>query len=157
MSKTKRKMTLDKVDRPKPAYVMPEPNDDIAAFGWDLGKLRYPAESSKKGDVWPGASMFELPFSKELQQAYGFDITFVTPKYVQILLDNDPEVRAGAEKVKAARYTQAALDEYRKTVIKAFQERVVPDMIARFEKVAGHVAGFYAARLAHITKFGVDE
>ena len=34
---------------------------------------------------------------------------------------------------------------------------VVPDMIARFEKIAGHVAGFYAARLAHITKFGLEE
>jgi hypothetical protein len=157
MRKTKQKMTLDKVDQPKPAYVMPEPNDDIAAFGWDLGKLRYPSESSKKGDVWPGASMFELPFSRELQQAYGFDITFVPAKYVQIMLDNDPEVRAGAEKVKAARYSQTALDEYRKTIIKAFQERVVPDMLERFKTVAGHVAGFYAARLAHITKFGVEE
>lgn len=157
MSKTKQKMTLDKVDRPTPAYVMPEPNDDIAAFGWDLCKLRYPSDSSKKGDVWPGAPMFELPFSKELQQAYGFDITFVPAKYVQVLLDNDPEVRTGAEKVKAARYTQAALEEYRKTIIKAFQARIVPDMIARFEKVAGHVAGFYAARIAHITKFGLEE
>lgn len=159
MSKSKRKPKrgLDTVELPKPAYVMAEPNDDIAAFGWDLGKLRYPSKDSKPGDIWPGASMFELPNATELREAYGFDITFVNAKYVQVILDSDPDVRKGAEKVRAAGYTPEAIDAYSKIIVKAFQERVIPDMLARFKKVAGHVASFYSARLAHIDKFGVDE
>lgn len=157
MSKAKRKMTLDKIDRPKPAYVMPEPNDDIAAFGWTLGKLRYPAEDSKPDDIWPGASVFEVPQNKELQNAYGFDITFIPTKFTQILLDNNQAVRAGAEKVRAAGYTKEALAAYKKTIIKAFEEDVVPAMLERFKAVAGHVAEFYAARLAHIDKFGIED
>jgi hypothetical protein len=156
MAKLKR--TLDKKpEGKKPPYVMPEPNDDAAAFGWSLDKLRYPAETSTKTDVWPGASIFQIEEENALRDQYGFDINFVNAKFVQVVLDQDPAVRAAAEKCAAAKYTPDAIADLRKVIVKAFNEQVVPQMLARFKKVAKHVAEFYAARLAHLETFGPDE
>ena len=151
------KRKLDKKpDLPKPAFVMDDPNDDAAAFGWSLGKLRYPGEKDESGGTWPGVYVFQVPTPYEVRQVYGHNLEFVNPNFVQLLLDAEPEVRAGAEKVRAAGYTPEALKKYSKTITKVFHEKVLPQIVERFEEVAGMVAEFYAARLAHIDKFGID-
>jgi hypothetical protein len=142
---------------PRPKYNMAEPNDDMAAFGWDLGKLRYASSDSKKGDVWPGRSMFDIAEAQELVETYGFDIRFVCPKFVQVLLDQEKEIMDGAQKVREAGYTQAALEEFDATVRAVFKRVVVPQMLRRFNDVSRSVAEFYAARLAHIVKFGAED
>jgi hypothetical protein len=142
---------------PRPKYVMPEPNDDAAAYGWDLSKLRYPSKDSVKGDVWPGRNMFEMPGAEELTAAYGFDINFVGAKFVQVMLDSEPAIMKGAQKVRDAGYTKTALEEFNKTVQKVFADRIVPQMVAYFNKMSQSVAEFYAARLAHLEKFGADD
>jgi hypothetical protein len=158
MRKTKLKRTLDKKPETKrPKFVMAEPNDDIAAFGWDMGKLRYPSTDSKKGDVWPGRSIYDATDAKELDPAYGHNIEFICAKFVQTRLDRDPAVRKSAEACRTAKYSSAALDELAEAIHKAFVKRIVPEMIQEFEKVSRMIAEFYAARLAHIDTFGFDE
>lgn len=136
---------------------MADPNDDAAAFGWTLGKLRYPGEKDGAGEAWPGAYVFQVPTPYEVRQIYGHNIEFVNPGFVQLLLDSEPDVRNGAEKVRAAGYTPEALKKYSKTVIKVFHEKVLPQIVERFEDVAPMIAEFYAARLAHIDKFGIED
>ena len=136
---------------------MAAPNDDIAAFAWDMSRLRYPSKDSKPNDVWPGPPVFEIPESSALREMYGFDVTFINAKYAQFMFDQSPAIRSGAEKVRAAGYKQAAIEEFKAAVEKVFRTVVVPDMIKQFNNVSIKVAEFYSARLAHIDKFGVDE
>ena len=153
----KSKTKLDKKpDAPKPAFVMADPNDDAAAYGWTLGKLRYLVKDAD-GENWPGRGMFDMPYSHETRQMYGHSIEFINPAYLQIQLDSSDEVRKGAEKARAEGYTLEAIDKLKKVIIKVVTEKVLPDMIAQFKKVAGKTAEFYCARLAHIDKFGVEE
>lgn len=157
ISKMARKEKEKTKAAPRPKYVMPEPNDDAAAYGWDLGKLRYPSKDSTKGDVWPGRNMFEIAGAEAFIPVYGFDIHFVCAKFVQLVFDSEPAIMEGAKKVRDAGYTKAALEEYNKTVQRVFAKVVVPQMITYFNNMSQSVAEFYAARLAHITKFGDDD
>lgn len=153
-----KKSKLDKKkkeDVVKPPFVMADPNDDAAAYGWTLGKLRYPGEKVG-GEQWPGAYVFDFPVEFAVRQMYGHSIEFASPSFLQLILDSEPAIRAGAEKVRAAGYTPEAIKKYRKTVIAVFQEKILPVIAERFEDVAGMVAEFYAARLAHIDTFGAD-
>lgn len=154
------KRKLDKKPAmPKPAYVLPPPNDDAAAYGWSLGKLRYadPKADPKDKDPWPGPYVFTVPTDLETRQVYGHVIEFINPNYLQLLLDAQPEIRKGAEKVKAAGYSPEALKQFAKTVNTVFRDKILPDVATRFADVAGLVAEFYAARLAHIDKFGFED
>jgi hypothetical protein len=157
MAKKKLDRTLPQQSFPKPAFQMAEPNDDMAAFGWDLSKIRYPAPGLKRGDVWSGPPIWSVPISREILDSYGPDMQFLAPKFIQFCLDNSPEVQNAVEKTKAARYTKAALAELQATIMRVFKTKIVPDIIKRFENVADGIADFYAAKLAHITKFGPDE
>lgn len=136
---------------------MAEPNDDAAAFGWSLDKLRYPAKDSTKTDIWPGASVFEIEESKDLRDVYGFDINFVNAKFVQVVLDNSEKVRAAAEKCAAAKYNEESRAAVRRVILSEFKDVVIPEILARFKKVSGLVADFYAARIAHLMTYGPDE
>lgn len=140
-----------------PPFVMAEPNDDAAAFGWSLDRLRYPAEDSTEEDVWPGSPIFSIEEEKELRSVYGFNIEFVNPKFVQVVLDNSEKVRAAAQKCANSKYSPESRNELRKVVMAEFRDVVVPEMLARFKKTAGLVADFYAARLAHLLTYGPDE
>ena len=148
-----------KVAQPRPAYVMPPPNDDAAAYGWALGKLRYrdPAAHPKDKDPWPGPYVFAVPTDLATRQVYGHSIDFVNTGYLQLVLDAQPEIREGAEKVKAAGYTPEALEQFAKIVRRVFREKVLPEIATRFDAVTDLVAQFYAARLAHIDKFGFED
>lgn len=143
--------------QPKPAYSMPEPNDDMAAFGWDLSKVRFPAPGLKRGDVWSGPPIFSVPITIEIVNKYGPDMSFLHPRFIQLCLDSSPEVQEAAESAKAARYTVAAINNLQKTILSVFHDKILPDIIRRFENVSDGVAQFYAARLAWTTKFGEDE
>jgi hypothetical protein len=156
MAKVKRKLETKEPTK-KPAFNLPEPNDDMAAFGWALDRLRYPAENSKPNDVWPGRSVFEIVDSNKLREAYGFNIEFINPKFLQVMLDSLPSVREAAEKARAAKYKPAAIAELEQTILEAYKTVVVPAMTKQFKKIANLVAQFYAARLAHIDTFGFDE
>lgn len=142
---------------PKPAFVMAEPNDDAAAFGWTLGKLRYLSEDEVNGERWPGRGVFDVPYSYEARQTYGHIIEFVNPAFLQIQLDTNEEVRKAAEKAREDGYSEDAIAKFRKVIIRVFNEQVLPDIAKRFQKVAGMVTEFYCARLAHIDMFGVEE
>ena len=155
---SKSKTKLDKKpELPKPAFVMADPNDDAAAYGWTLGKLRYLSEEKINGERWPGSHIFNVPYSYETRQIYGHIIEFVNPAFVQIRLDSNEAVRRAAEKARAEGYTKEAIAKFRKVILRVFNEEIVPDIIKRFQGVAGMVAEFYCARLAHIDKFGTEE
>ncbi|NBT75284.1 hypothetical protein EBZ80_20780 [bacterium] len=154
----KSKAKLDKKPAaPKPAFVMAEPNDDAAAFGWTLGKLRYMAEEEVNGERWPGKGVFDVPYPYAVRQTYGHIIEFVNPAFLQIQLDSSPEIRKAAEKAREARYTKEARVEFSKVITRVFKEQILPDIEKKFQAVAGMVADFYCARLAHIDKFGAEE
>lgn len=154
----KSKTKLDKPPAgPKPKFVMADPNDDAAAFGWSLGKLRYLSKEKIDGQTWPGAYVFSMPYNYEVRQMYGHNIDFINPPFLQIMLDNSQAVRTGAEQARAAGYTDESIDKLRKIIIKEFQTSVLPEIEKQFKKVAKLTAEFYCARLAHIDTFGYEE
>lgn len=157
MAKKKIDKALTKINVPKPAFQMAEPNDDMAAFGWDLSKIRFPAPGLKRGDVWSGPPIWSVPVSKEVLHVYGPDLRFLDARFVQFCLDSIPEVREATEKAKAARYSKAAIAELQKVITTAFKTKVIPEIVTRFANVADGIAEFYAARLAHKDKFGDDD
>lgn len=156
MAKLKRTLDVKKPDK-LPPFMMAEPNDDAAAFGWSLDKLRYPAEDSTKTDVWPGRCIFEIEEAKDLRDVYGFDINFVNAKFVQVLLDNSEKVRAAAEKCAAAKYSDESRAALKRVIMAEFKDTVLPEILERFKKVSGLVANFYAARIAHLMTYGPEE
>jgi hypothetical protein len=156
MAKIKRTLDIKKPDK-LPPFMMAEPNDDAAAFGWSLDKLRYPSKDSTKGDVWPGNPVFQIEESNELRNMYGFDIDFVNAKFVQVMLDNSEKVRAAAEKCATAKYSEESRANLRRVIMAEFKDVILPEMLVRFKKVSGLVADFYAARLAHLMTYGPDE
>jgi hypothetical protein len=156
MAKLKR--TLDRKEPTvKVPFNMAEPNDDLHAYGWSMDRLRYPSVNSTKTDVWAGRSVFDIDINNELQTVYGYNIDFVNPKYVQVMLDSSPKVMAACQKAAEAKYSEDSLVNLRKVVMSEFKELVLPDMLARFKKVAGMVGQFYAARMAHVRTHGAEE
>jgi len=156
MAKIKR--TLDKPKNIiKPPFNMAEPNDDLHAFGWSMDRLRYPSKDSSPGDIWPGASVFGVPDADAFRETYGFNIAFLNAQYLQFMLDQVPAIRTAAEKCAKTKYSPEALAALKKTVMHAFSTKIIPDIEARFKKVAGLVGEFYAARIAHIETFGFEE
>lgn len=149
--------TLQAQPTPKTAYSMPEPNDDMAAFGWDLSKIRFPAPGLKRGDVWSGPPIWSVPINIELVKNYGPDIQFLNPRFMQLILDASPEVQEAVAKAKAARYTATAIAELQKTIVDVFESKIVPNIVERFKNISDGVAQFYAARLAWKTKYGEDQ
>lgn len=156
MGKLKRK--LDKKEPTiKPPFNMAEPNDDLHAFGWDMGRIRYPAKDSKPGDVWPGRSVFDVDSDNALRTEYGFNIDFLNAKYLQVMLDRSPKIMAACQKAAEDKYSEEAIANLRKVVMAEFRDLVLPDMAARFKKIAGMVGQFYAARMAHVQTFGAED
>lgn len=157
MAKSKLSRKLERKEpTKKPPFNMREPNDDLAAFGWSMDRLRYPSPTSTKTDVWPGRSIFEVDEAKELYEQYGFNIDFVNPKFVQVVLDNSPKVRAAADACSAAKYSEESRGNLRRVIAAEFKDVVIPEILARFKKVSALVADYYAARLAHLLTFGPD-
>jgi hypothetical protein len=157
MAKTK-KHTLDKKEPAvKPPFNMAEPNDDLHAFAWAMDRMRYPSKDSKKGDVWPGASVFGVPEADAEKDTYGYNVAFVNGAYLQFMLDHCPGIRDAAQKCSEADYSEDSLAELRTAVMAAFRTVVLPDIAKRFKKISRLVAEFYAARMAHIETFGVEE
>lgn len=156
MAKIKRTLDVKKPDK-MPPFIMPEPNDDAAAFGWSLDRLRYPAPSSTKTDIWPGQPIFQIDEENELRDMYGFNIEFVNPKFLQVMLDNSEKIRTAAQRCADTKYSPESRDELRKVIVAEFRDVVVPEMLRRFKKVASLVADFYAARLAHLLTYGPEE
>jgi len=146
------------IKKVRAAYEMATPNDSLDAFGWDLGKLRYPSVNSadpKNPD--PGRGMFtaEQETAKTMK-TYGHDARFICPRYLQILCDKSPEIRAAAEEAHNARYTKSSIANIQAAIQKFFDTVVAEDIETNFRKIAPFVAQFYAARMAHIKKFGAD-
>ncbi|NDD53174.1 hypothetical protein EBZ39_04720 [bacterium] len=156
MSAGKKSKKLSKKTTPRPKFVMAEPNDDAEAFGWTLGKLRHLVRD-RDGKKWPGRGVFDANYNYDTRQLYGHVIDFINPAFLQIQLDSNKAIRAGAIKVRDAGYTKEAIEKFQATVLRVFTEEILPDIAARFKPVAGLVAEFYAARLAHIEKFGNEE
>jgi hypothetical protein len=153
-----KKHTIEKQSRPRPAYVMPAPNDDIAAYGWDLRQIREPdAKSADKKDPDKGKPIFSAPQETlRTMERYGCDAHFLCPKYLQILLDHSDELRKVTMQAAENKYRVSDIDEIEATLKKIFEEIVLPDIVSNFNRIARPIAQFYAARLAHIRKFGSE-
>lgn len=136
---------------------MAEPNDDMHAYGWDLGRLRYISADSTPDDIWPGPPMFHAPEAKKLLPGCHFDVDFACPRYVQMLLDYDPNVQKAAKETRDAGYTKEAIEKFSGVIRESFLKFVAPRIIKNFNNISLAVAQFYAARLAHIDKFGNDD
>jgi hypothetical protein len=143
---------------PKAAYIMPPPNDDAEAYNWELSRLRGPdPESENKRDPDPGANLFRAPQeTMQTMRRYGHDARFICPKYLQIMLDYSTEVRDATVKAAEARYTKEAIGKLQAAITEVFHEKILPDIIQNFERVAPVLAQFYAARMAHVKKFGKE-
>ena len=158
MGKSKLSRKLDKKEPvKKPPFNMQEPNDDISAFGWSMDRLRYPSSTSTKTDIWPGRSVFEVAEAKELYEQYGFNIDFVNPKFIQVMLDNSAAVRNAAQKCADNKYSIESRTALKTVINKEFRETIVPAMVERFKKVSALVADYYAARVAHLLTFGPED
>lgn len=140
----------------KPPFNLPEPNDDLHAYGWSMDRLRYPSENSTKTDIWAGRSVFDVDTNNALRETYGFNVEFMNPKYLQVMLDSSPKVMAACQKAAEAKYSEESLLNLRKVVMAEFKDFVLVDMLTRFKKVAGMVGQFYAARMAHVQTFGEE-
>jgi hypothetical protein len=153
-SKLDKKLPPQKVV--KPAFVLPGPNSDIEAYGWDMSKLRYPdPKSAEKKDPDPGPPIFLAPEADwEHKQRYGHDINFLCPQYIQLMLDKSKSVRDAALAAHDERYTKDAVAAIERAVLAEFTKTILPEIQKNFGQIAGIVAQFYAARIAHIKKFG---
>lgn len=134
-------------------FKMKDPNDNLEAYGWALQGLRHLAPD---GHI-AGRPVFTMPTDIKTLRKYGVDLEFVNPKYLQYMLDQQPEIKKGVEKVRAAGYTPEALEKFSNTVVKVFEEHVLVDIVQQFFKVAPLVAQFYAAKLAYEDVHGVEE
>jgi hypothetical protein len=145
-----------KPPKPKAAYTMPIPNDDIAEYGWQLKNIRHPdPKSADKKDPDPGAPIFAAPQQTlHTMKTIGHDAHFICPKYLQILFDASPELRDASIKAAEARYTKEALGRLEEEIRRVFTDVVIPDIAKNFDAIAPMIAQFYAARIAHIKKFG---
>lgn len=154
----KKKNTLGlKPPTVKPPFNLPEPNDDLHAYGWSMDRLRYPSKDSTKTDIWPGRSVFDVDTDNALRDTYGFNIEFLNPKYLQAMLDSSPKIMAACQKAAEAKYSEDAIADLRRVVLAEFRDLVLPDIATRFKKVAGTVGQFYAARMAHVQTFGAAD
>jgi ornithine carbamoyltransferase len=153
-----KKHTLDTPARPRPAYVMPAPNDDMGAYGWDLKNIREAdPKSSDKKDPDKGPELFRAPQENmQTMRRYGHDAQFICPKYLQILLDKSEELRKAVNKAAENRYRSSDIDDIQAAVNKVFNDVVLPDIVTNFERASRAIAQFYAARMAHIKKFGSE-
>jgi hypothetical protein len=156
MAKLKRKLDR-KEPTIKPPFNMTPPNDDLHAFGWSMDRLRHPSNDSTKTDIWPGRSVFDIDTDNALRDTYGFNVEFMNAKYLQVMLDSSPKVMAACQKAAEAKYSEESLLNLRKVVMAEFKDIVLVDMLTRFKKVAGMVGQFYAARMAHVQTFGVED
>ena len=148
-----KKHTLEKKPPGKrAAFVMRAPNDNLEAYGWNLRWLRHATD-----DGVGGRPVFNLRIPIEEVRKYGPDLQFVDPRYLQYMLEQQPEIQKAMKKVRAAGYSPAALEKFTKLVVRVFEERVLVDIIQRFFKVAPLVAQFFAAKLAHEVTFGPEE
>jgi hypothetical protein len=154
-----KKPKLDQVARKRAAYEMPAPNDDIYAYGWDLKNIRYPdPKSADKKDPDPGKHIFDAPQeTPRTMQRYGHDAQFICPKYLQMMLDTSPAIRDACTVAAEARYSAASIAGILEAINKEFADNILPDIAKNFEAVAPIIAQFYAARLAHIKKFGGEQ
>lgn len=153
-----KKHKLDKVAHPKAAYTMPPPNDDLHAYGWDLKNIRgADPKSADKKDPDAGKPIFSAPQeTMKTMMRYGLDARFICPRYLQILLDQSVELREAVTKAAENRYRNEDIDRIQAAVNKVFKEVVLPDIAENFKNVSRTVAQFYAARIAHIKKFGSE-
>jgi hypothetical protein len=101
--------------------------------------------------------VFHLATDLRTIKKYGVDLSFIDPKYIQYMLDQRPEIKKGVEKVRAAGYTPEALEKFRDTVVKTFENHVLIDICQQFFKVAPLVAEFYAAKLAYEGVHGAEK
>lgn len=148
--------TLPQQKIAKPAYVMPGPNSDIEAYGWDMSKLRYPdPNSDNKKDPDPGKPIFTPPEATwENRQRYGHNIDFLCPQYIQLMLDRSDSVRNAALAAHDAKYSKESLEKLQAAVNQEFNKKILPEIAKNFGQISGMLAQFYAARIAHIKKFG---
>lgn len=135
-------------------FAMKAPNDNLEAYGWSLQWLRHPAADDPQ---CAGRPVFNLSTDLKTIKRYGVDLSFIDPKYIQFMLDQRPEIKKGAEKVRAAGYSPEALEKFKATVVKAFEEHVLVDIVQQFFKISPLVAQFYAAKLAYEDVHGAEQ
>lgn len=121
-----------------------------------MDRMRYPTKDSTATDVWPGRSIFEIEDAQKLVEQYGFNIDFINPKFVQVMLDSSTAVRNAAINCHDANYSPESRAKLRRVIVKEFETVIVPAITERFKKISNLVADFYAARLAHAITFEME-
>lgn len=152
----KEKRKLDVPPPPKVPFNLPEPNDDLAAYGWHMNRLRYPAKNSTPGDVWAGASIFAVEEAEKASDEYGMDVWFMQPPYLQYMLDRSVDVQNAVLACKKKKYSNDSIVALRKAIMKAVRELVLPDIEQRMKQISVFVAAYYAAKMAHIDTYGFE-
>lgn len=152
----KKKVKLDIPPQPKVPYNLPEPNDDLAAYGWQMNRLRYPAKDSKPDDIWPGESVFSVPEAKEFRDEYGIDVSFICPHYLQFMLDRSVVVQKATLNCKRKKYSNDSVLELRKAIMQTMRDVVLPDIAQRMKKASVFVAAYYAAKMAYVDTHGAS-
>lgn len=142
--------------QPKVPFNLPEPNDDLAAYGWHMNRLRYPSKNSTPGDVWAGTSIFAVEEAEKDSGEYGMDVWFMHPPYLQYMLDHSVDVQNAVLACKKKKYSNASIVELRKAVMKAVHELILPDIEQRLKQISVFIAAYYAAKMAHIDTYGFD-
>lgn len=145
--------------KPKAAYTMPAPNSDIAEYGWFLKNIRHAdLKSLDKKEPDAGKPIFTAPQETlKTMRVLGHEARFICPTYLQIILDTSPVVREAAMQAANSRYTKESLAQLEAAINRVFLEVVLPDIQQNFTAVAPMLAQFYAARIAHLKKFGVQK
>lgn len=137
-----------------PAYNLPEPNDDLAAYGWHMNRLRYPAEGGDEKDIWPGKSIFSEPDAAEFRQEYGIDVNFVCPAYLQFVLDRSPALQNAVYAASKNGYNEKSLEDLQEAVRVSVRKVLIPHMQQRLAAIADYIAGYYAAKMAYVEQYG---
>ena len=159
MAKKRTLRDPNKPAAPRAAYVMPAPNDDIDAYGWQIKNIRHAdPKSLNPKDPDPGAPIFSAPQATlNTMRRIGHDAKVLCPIYLQILFDASPEIRQATLQAAEARYTKEALGRLEQAIDNVFRQVVLPDIEKNFKAALPTLAQFYAARIAHIKKFGKPE
>lgn len=141
----------------KVPYNLPEPNDDCAAYGWHMNRLRYPTTGTDKNDIWPGPSIFDVEEAREYRKEYGFDVQFACPAYLQFMLDHSRLMQQAVYLAAKNKYSAASVKKIEAAVKKSISEILIPDIETRLHAVAGYIAGYYAAKMAYIETYGAAD
>jgi hypothetical protein len=133
----------------QPPYVLPPPNDDVFAYGGNLGNLRHGKLAA--GQLIPASPVFSGDYGP-----LGADYRWLETFRFEQLCDEAAAVQTAIKKAAAAGYSDAALKRLEDAVVKVFEEVHLPEILAQFYETAPLIAQYFAAKAAYQQTFPED-